>query len=306
MVSLPSVKVDYHLPTLIRGSDGSIIQPHKEPKTFVRHQLDVSRLDGIAEHLWIAGRVGNVHPLHRQHILGREVILTEQPDLHLLWLDKTIFIKPLHAWLLDEDFCKEHINNDPGLRARADGFLRTYAYLVAYESDFAIATRLDLIPDGLTWQSWLDFVQDRLLPLCLDRTPSRYAPRYTYGELRLSRINILYRLLPKLKLEHFFRGYYRGSRTYQGFFERNFAWLIAGFAYLALVLTAMQVGLATRQLEDNAAFNAASYGFTVFSILVPLFAVAVQAAVSLLLMIYHVRATLQHLHKATLGVKPRV
>lgn len=67
----------------------------------------------------------------------------------------------------------------------------------------------------------------------------------------------------------------------------------------------MQVGLATRQLENNAAFNAASYGFTVFSILVPLFAVAVQAGVSLLLTIYHVRATLQHLHKTALGVKPR-
>ncbi|KAI1610652.1 hypothetical protein EDD36DRAFT_444578 [Exophiala viscosa] len=176
--------------------------------------------------------------------------------------------------------------------------------LVAYECDFEIARRLNLIPAGLTWSSWLELVQDRLLPLCLDRNPSNFAPRYTYGELRLSRINILYRLLPELKLKYFFRGYHYGSRTYQGFLERNFAWLVAGFAYLALVLTAMQVGLATRQLENNAAFNAASYGFTVFSILVPLFAVGVLAAVSLLLTVYHVRATLSHFHKTTVGVKP--
>lgn len=207
MVSLPAVKLDYHLPTLIRGSDGSLIQPRKEPKAFVRHQLDVSRLDSIADRLWIAGRVGNVHTLHRQHVLGREVVLNEQADLHLLWIDNTIFIKPLPAWLLDEDFWKEYISNDPMLRARADGFLRTYAYLVAYEPDFAIARRSNLIPEGFTWQSWLDFVQHRLLPLCLNQTPSKRAPRYTYGELRLSRINILYRFLPKLTLEYFFRGY---------------------------------------------------------------------------------------------------
>ncbi|KAK5026574.1 hypothetical protein LTS07_007508 [Exophiala sideris] len=304
MVLLSSANIDYHLPFIVRKSDGSIIHPRKEFDAFAQHQLDVSRLDRIAEHLWMVGRVGNVHPLHRQHVLGRQVILTEQADLHLLWIDKTIFIKPLPAWLLDEAIWKQHIRISPRLQACANGFLRTYAYLVAYECDFAIATRLNLIPEGFTWPSWLNLVQDRLLPLCLDRNPLSFAPRYTYGELRLSRINILYRLLPKLKLKHFFRGYYYGSQAYQGFLERNFAWLVAGFAYLALVLTAMQVGLATKQLENNTAFNAASYGFTIFAILVPLFAVAVVAALSLLLMIYHVRATLKHLHETTVAIKP--
>ncbi|KAJ9496203.1 hypothetical protein H2202_008161 [Exophiala xenobiotica] len=105
-----------------------------------------------------------------------------------------------------------------------------------------------------------------------------FAPRYTYGELRLSRINLLYRFLPELKLKYLFRGYHYGSQTYQRFLESNFAWLIAGFAYIALVLTAVQVGLGTRQLQGSAAFNAASAGFTVFSIVIDISAPATDGA----------------------------
>lgn len=38
---------------------------------------------------------------------------------------------------------------------------------------------------------------------------------------------------------------------------------------MVLVLTAMQVGLATNYLSKSEAFHAASYGFTVFAILGP-------------------------------------
>ncbi|KAK5206617.1 hypothetical protein LTR41_007610 [Exophiala xenobiotica] len=297
-------KIDHLLPRLIRRSDGSFIQPCKEPTAFVHHQLDVSRLDRIARHLWLAGRVGNVHSLHRQHLLGRQVIVTEQSDLHLLWINDTIFIKPLPGWLLDEDICKQYICTSPYLQASANGLLRTYACLVAYESDFAIATNLKLLPQSITWPSWQQLVQDILLPLCLQHDMATFAPRYTYGELRLSRINLLYRFLPELKLKYLFRGYHYGSQTYQRFLESNFAWLIAGFAYIALVLTAMQVGLGTRQLQASAAFNAASAGFTVFSIVVPLFALGLQLTISLVLIIYHVRSTLVHLQQMAPKLKP--
>ncbi|KAI1734013.1 hypothetical protein F4680DRAFT_439758 [Xylaria scruposa] len=40
--------------------------------------------------------------------------------------------------------------------------------------------------------------------------------------------------------------------------------------FIALVLTAMQVGLATEQLRGNAAFQQASYGFTIFDIVGPM------------------------------------
>jgi hypothetical protein len=40
--------------------------------------------------------------------------------------------------------------------------------------------------------------------------------------------------------------------------------------FVALVLTAMQVGLATERLQGDATFQQASYGFTVFAILGPI------------------------------------
>ncbi|KAM7209827.1 hypothetical protein V8F06_014790 [Rhypophila decipiens] len=46
--------------------------------------------------------------------------------------------------------------------------------------------------------------------------------------------------------------------------------MAAATVFVALVLTAMQVGLATERLQGNAAFQQASYGFTIFAILGPL------------------------------------
>ena len=43
--------------------------------------------------------------------------------------------------------------------------------------------------------------------------------------------------------------------------------------YIAIVLTAMQVGLATDALQNNRAFQSVSHGFTVVSILGPLVAI---------------------------------
>ena len=40
--------------------------------------------------------------------------------------------------------------------------------------------------------------------------------------------------------------------------------------FIALVLTALQVGLATERLQENASFQQASYGFTIFAILGPI------------------------------------
>jgi hypothetical protein len=57
---------------------------------------------------------------------------------------------------------------------------------------------------------------------------------------------------------------------YSTFFQDNFAWLAGTTVYIAVVLTALQVGLATDALADDDAFQSVSYGFTVFSILGPL------------------------------------
>jgi hypothetical protein len=113
------------------------------------------------------------------------------------------------------------------------------------------------------WQAWRAVLKE---VLGWEHIYSSIDPRFHYGELRLSRFNKIH-LLWKNPL----RGYVSRWTQYDSFFRDNFAWLASSTVYIAIVLTAMQVGLATR-LQENEAFQSASYGFTVFSILGPLVA----------------------------------
>ena len=92
--------------------------------------------------------------------------------------------------------------------------------------------------------------------------------RFYYGELRLGRLNWIYRLLLGKP-----RGYLSGCTTYGEFMKENVNSLITLFAYTTIVLSAMQVGLATQWLEDNYAFGMASYVFSIFSIVAPISAI---------------------------------
>jgi uncharacterized membrane protein len=75
--------------------------------------------------------------------------------------------------------------------------------------------------------------------------------------------------------------------------ERNFAWVLTVIVYVTVVLTAMQVGLATTNLNEDAQFNQASYVFTVFSILAPLAVLVMVAIVTLVLTFFNFRYALQ-------------
>ena len=288
----------YELPRLVRARNGRIILPRDDLSAFVNNELDVSRLDMIEDRLWLAGRLQNIRPLHRQQLLGRKILVTEQADLHLLWQDDKIFIKPLPPWLLDHSFFQNHIRTSPALSA-ALGFLKSYILLISYESDFVLARSTNLLPCDLDWKGWLDILHD-WIPSLFDAEQA-VAPRYQYGELRLSRINWIYRLDSRFHFQHFCRGYYSSSQTFQTFLNRNFGWLLVVFVYFTILLTAMQVGLATNQLRDSLPFNAASYGFTVFSLILPLLTIIYAALLTLVLVIYNVTVTLLHVKSA----KPR-
>jgi putative Mn2+ efflux pump MntP len=83
-------------------------------------------------------------------------------------------------------------------------------------------------------------------------------------------------------------------RCYGDFFYDNFTWLASVTVYVAIVLTAMQVGLATDALGKNRAFQAASYGFTVFSIVGPLAAVGLIICTFLYIFLSHWVATMNY------------
>ncbi|KAM0278409.1 hypothetical protein ACHAQH_005164 [Verticillium albo-atrum] len=241
-------------------------------------ELDLRRLDDIHDWLWIAGRPMPPRPLHQQRLLNRELVITERLDQHLVWGGGRMFVKPLSHFLLEPRFWREHLPWTPPPGPSADGqprarrcrrecalgFLFSYTALIVYESDFHIAKQHYLIPQEVQWQGWRTVVRE---VLAQEHIYSSIAPRFHYGELRLSRLNKIH-LLWKTP----FRGYMSRWTQYGAFLGDNFAMLAGSTVYIAIVLTAMQVGLGTR-LQENRAFQSASYGFTVFSILAPLVAV---------------------------------
>jgi hypothetical protein len=133
--------------------------------------------------------------------------------------------------------------------------------VITHETDFLVAKEKLLLPREVTWPAWRCLVHQ----LDTEHIYPNIDRRFFYGELRLSRLDKIY-YLSQTPL----RGYMSRWKQYGPFFKYNFAWLASATVYIAIVLTAMQVGLATDALVGNNAFQSVSYGFTIFSILGPL------------------------------------
>lgn len=246
------------------------IEDEKDILEWIGEDLDVSRLNIIHKHIWMAGLPQICRPLHEQVMLGREILITERADLHLVWHSNKIFIKPLPDYLLNYKVWINSLCTDSKLFQDANGFLLSYMWLVCRRSDWKVAKDKGLVPSGILWHQWVDFSRTVLRSL-YPPDFTKVNPRYSHGELRLGRLDLIYRCCSKTtNMLTLIRGYDYGYHQYSTFVERNFAWVLTATIYLAIVLTAMQVGLATEKLGGNRAFNRASYGFTVFSILAPL------------------------------------
>ncbi|KAF6809165.1 hypothetical protein CMUS01_13739 [Colletotrichum musicola] len=266
-------------------------------RRWVSEEVNVDWLDDIHKWLWVVGRPMPPRPLHHQRLLNRAIVVTERPDMHLVWTSGRIFLKPLPRFLLETKFWEEHlcchdVLHADTVRRRALGFLFSYAALVMHESDFHIAKETHLIPEELQWAAWRIAVGQLLDVSSIYHRVDR---RFHYGELRLSRLNKIYFLWKTP-----FHGYMSRWNQYGSFFHDNFALLASSTVYIAVVLTAMQVGLATEALQNNEAFQSASYGFTVFSIVGPLVAAALVVAVFCYLFVGNWVATL-HYSRRRLG-----
>ncbi|KAH9986357.1 hypothetical protein F4779DRAFT_305566 [Xylariaceae sp. FL0662B] len=253
------------LPASHRTRQDHIVVPQLEPE-FLARELLVKKLDDVQDWLWMCGRPMPPRPLHHQVLISREITISENPELHLVWSKNRIFLKPIPSYLLDPDFWAAHIIHQRDLADCARGFLFSYTALVAYESDFRMALEKGLIPAQVTWDVWKTLAREIIQNHCY----SSVNPRYWYGELRLSRLNKIYRF----RKGFIFRGYSKvaGHAVYADLLRDNFAALATILGYVVIVLTAMQVGLGVERLESDDAFQNASYGFTVFSIIAPLIA----------------------------------
>ncbi|KAJ9142911.1 Subtilisin-like serine protease [Pleurostoma richardsiae] len=270
------------LPASYRTDSDSLATPRCNVTECIERELDLRRLQRIHRWLWVAGRPMPPRALHYQLLLGREIFVTEQMDMHLVQRADRIFLKPVPRFLLEPRVWSDYLSCVPGcrcskeraeggvstpssgrdcdrrgLRKRALGFLFSYAALIAHESDFFIAVEKRLLPVEVTWPGWRTLVEE----LRVERIFPDIDDRFVYGELRLTRLNMIYSLSQPPHL----RGYMPIWQQYGTFFMDNLNWVASAAVGIFIVLTAMQVGLAT-SLADSHAFRSASYGFTVFTL----------------------------------------
>ena len=247
---------------------------------FLKIDLSTKDLDAMAPHLWLMSTRShaNVSPLHHQIVKSRRVVLTEDPGLHLTWIDDKIFIKPLPLYLLSHDFWIQHllpqacipVSTGPkqpspafidfdeskcSLTASSLGFLRSYCFLIRYPSDFDIAINCRLLPPSTTFESFCAFAT-RFRNI----TDSEVRPRYHYGELRLSRLNFWSKFL--LVRWH----YIDIPHQYWQYFQRFYGPLLFLFGLFSVALSAMQVEMNVETLNANKWIS--FWGFSrVFSVL---------------------------------------
>lgn len=117
--------------------------------------------------------------------------------------------------------------------------------------------------------------------------------RYLYGELRLSRLNSMTRFLPSMwSRENFVWGHLSTSTWRQAFSERNFSWLLSVFVCITVILSAMQLGLATQRLDDNPPFERLSYSTALLAIAAVFLGAGLVRPVWFSLFCYHLLSTM--------------
>ena len=215
---------------------------------FLSQELITSDLDSISSHLWLVAtqRSSHVSALHHQLVRGRSILITEDPKLHLLWIKNRVYIKPIPAYLLNHAFWVYILSQESSpflkdhrtvLLGSALGFLRSYTFLIKHESDFQLAKDYSLIPTSTTWKAW-----NRLSSSFRDVLDGDVSQRYHFGELRLSRLNILSIIF--LRRWNYFK-----TRGETGTYLASlFAPFIYIWATINVVLAAMQLEVGIQQL----------------------------------------------------------
>lgn len=217
---------------------------------FLYKEFYATDLENVAPRLWVMSTQSraNINPLHRQKVKGREIIVTEDPRLHLVWIHDRIFIKPLPRYLLSHWFWETYLTPKSGslssdqelVQRAATGYLRTYCYLLQHQSDFTIAKQdhLRLIPEDVEWPEFCRFISrfDEI-------EDAQVSERYHYGELRLARLNFYAPL--------FFRrlNYERLHGEYSDYFARLYGPVLFLFAIASTLLNSMQVEMAVQEVS---------------------------------------------------------
>ncbi|EPE08330.1 hypothetical protein F503_01113 [Ophiostoma piceae UAMH 11346] len=237
----------------------------------LQNELACVVLDELYPHLDLVARKSGSHidPLHVHAAKGRSIVVFEHARLHLVWHLNKVFLKPIPACLLRESFWSANMEAGGQMQRQAVGFMRTYAFLIQHQSDFAIAQREGLLPPAgrLTFAGFEAFIK-----------AFRHAPddevslRWHFGQLRLNWLDWAVRIFrPHIPKQY-------GGMLRQFYYEEQFhqtrqflyefgAQLLAVFAAVSLILSAIQVALAAKPDNPWTGFAPTSAWFSVVVII---------------------------------------
>ncbi|KAI1321679.1 hypothetical protein F5Y16DRAFT_388500 [Xylariaceae sp. FL0255] len=257
---------DILLPHAFR-CDSGLHHPRRGTREFLDADLKTPKLNKITQYLWLAGLPRPARFLHRQRLLMRNIVLTESPDEHLVWHNTNIWLKPIPEYLLSFEFWKNEICNDTELYKSAYGLLRSYTWLVGYKSDHRIAVETGILPPNIGYAAWTALARD-IGVAHQSHILGSVNERYEYGELRLSRLNYAYRMgVAGLSIRNVVCGFISRPSGWTHFFQRNFGWILAVFVYFTVLLSGLQVALATEGISGSVTIQGLSRAFSLLSLL---------------------------------------
>ncbi|KAM0473863.1 hypothetical protein ACHAPX_007911 [Trichoderma viride] len=247
--------------------------PYNGIAQFLKDELTTDSLDKLAPHLWLVAMQNSAHisSLTHQLVRGRQIVVTEDPGLHLTWIYERVFIKPLPEYLLSHAFWDYYLVNTsspipaPERKAifkAACGFLRSYAFLIQHKSDHLLAIqedKLGLIPKSISFSNLVEFLR------CFKSIPdTQVSRRYLYGDLRLTRLNFWVKIFLGR------RTYFKQYGQYGAYFSQFYGPLLFVFGIITLALSSMQVVLAAESVtgfgDGWMSFVWMSQGFSIFTL----------------------------------------
>jgi hypothetical protein len=221
--------------------------------SFLQDELLTKDLNRLSPRLWLVATQDSSHisSLTHQIFRGRQVVVTEKPELHLVWYFEQVYIKPIPEYLMSHAFWDYYLisQNSPipspqrkDIYQAALGFMRSYAYLIKHESDFWLARSHDGRPPLIPKISYEDF--QNFIAFFETVSDEDVSPRFYFGELRLTRLNFWSKIFLRRQ------NYQKTHGQYVSYFSKYYAPVVFIFGILSVILSALQVALAVQSLDS--------------------------------------------------------
>jgi hypothetical protein len=243
------------------------LEHRDEVHRFLSAYLDLSRFHAIRKMLWLIAVHGAPRSLYYQKFLGREIVITEELDLHLVWAKSRILIKPLPDFLLNYDFWETYICCEPRLYRAACGLLYSYCGLIRFGHDLKVAQECHLVNTDFDYRAWAEFART-ILPNVNPKNPDTMDTRFQYGELRLNRLDIIYRYSPyKFSISSILQGFPHAlTESYVPYMDQ-YNNVVSAFGVIVIILSAFNLSLTAHSKSPERNLQQAAYGFAIFAMI---------------------------------------